>query len=250
MHRTLAPMAILLAIASLATQPTAVAQQPPADRNISVVLVSVKPEMVEEWTALVKNEVLPALKKAGYTSVTALQTVLGNTSEFQFVVPLEKMATLDLPPAIERGLGKEAGARLNAKLRRCTLVSRTYLATVVDSLSNPAPAGKTLPIRVYARYRPTPGKAAEYENVVKAEVLPAYKKAGIPMTYSRRGFGAQAAGEIVITTQHENFASLDGGPVLRKVMGEDAFAKLQSKNSGLRTIVDIIVRKHRPDLSF
>ena len=251
MHRPRIRLAILLAIATLALQPNAVAQQPPADRTSSVLLVSVKPDMLDEWTDLVKNEVLPALKKAGIPSVLAMQTALGNSSEFLFVTPLEKMSMLDLPPLLDRALGKEGGARLSAKLRKCTFVSRTYLATNVGSLSNPAPTDKTLPVRVYSRYRISPGKTAEYENYIKTEVLPHYKKAGVPMSYGRRGLGAPAAGEVVIVTQYENFAALeDGYPPLRKILGEDAYAKLQSKAIGLRVLMDTIVRRHRPDLSY
>lgn len=247
MHKPRILLAILLAIATPALQPNAVAQQPPADRTNSVLLVSVKPDMLDEWTDLVKNEVLPALKKAGIPSVLAMQTALGNSSEFLFVTPLEKMSMLDLPPVLDRALGKEGGARLSAKLRKCTVASRTYLATTVGSLSNPA--DKTLPIRVYSRYRISPGKTAEYENYIKTEVLPHYKKAGVVMSFGRRGFGAPAAGEVVISTQYENFAALEGGPPLRKILGEDAYAKLQSKAIGLRVLMDTIVRRHRPDLS-
>ena len=250
MHRPRILMAILVAIFTLALQPMAVAQQPPADRNISVLFVSVKPDMLDEWTDLVKNEVLPAYKKAGIPSVMAMQTALGNGSEFQFVTPLEKMSMLDLPPVLDRALGKEGAARLMAKLRKCTFFSRNYLATVVGSLSNPAPADKSLPIRVYSRYRVTPGKTAEYETYIKTEVLPHYKKAGMAMSFSRRGLGAPAAGEVVIVTQYENFAALEGGPPLRKIMGEEAYAKLQSKATGLRVLTDTIVRRHRPDLSY
>ncbi|MFN0172543.1 MAG: hypothetical protein ACKV22_39695 [Bryobacteraceae bacterium] len=250
MHRPRILRTILVAMSMLALQPVAVAQQPSPDRTISVLLVSVKPDMLDEWTDLVKNEVLPALKKAGIPSVTAMQTALGNSPEFQFVTPLEKMSMLDLPPVLDRALGKEGGARLNAKLRKCTFVSRNYLATVVGSLSNPAPTDRTLPIRVYSRYRVTPGKTAEYENYIKTEVLPHYKKAGVAMSFSRRGLGAPAAGEVVIVTQYENFAALEGGPPLRKILGEDAYTKLQSKAIGLRVLTDTIVRRHRPDLSY
>ena len=243
-------MALPVVISMFVFQPTANAQQPPADRTLNVLVVSVKPDMLHEWTDLVKNEVLPALKKAGIPSVTAMQTVFGIGNEFQFITPLEKMSMLDLPPALERGLGKEGGARLTEKLRKCTTFSRSYLATSVGSMSNPPPAGKTLPIRIYARYRISAGKTAEYENYFKTEVLPQYKKAGLAVSYARRGLGAQAAGEVVIVTQYENFAALEGGPPLRKIMGEEAYNKMITKATGLRAHIDTIVRRYRPDLSY
>ncbi len=250
MNKPLRSMAKLFAICILALQPMAVAQQPSADRDLRVLLVSVKPDMLDEWTDLVKHEVLPALKKAGIASVTTMQTVLGNVNEFQILTPLDKMSTLDLPPNLDRALGKEAGARLSAKLRKCTMSSRSYLVTSVGAMSNPAPADKTYPVRVYTRYRINPGKEAEYENIIKTEVLPQYKKAGIPMTYSRRGLGATGAGEVVLVTQHANFAAIDANAPLRKIMGEDAYNKLQSRTGMLRIMIDRIARQHRLDLSY
>ena len=78
-------MSLPVVIPMFVFQPTANAQQPPADRTLSVLVVSVKPDMLHEWTDLVKNEVLPALKKAGIPSVTAMQTVFGNGNEFQLL---------------------------------------------------------------------------------------------------------------------------------------------------------------------
>ena len=239
-----------LAVTALTAPAILMAQQRSTDQTNSVLLVSVKQDALDEWTNLVKTEVLPALKKAGIPSVQTYQTVLGNGAEFSFVSPLDKMANLDLPPVFERALGKEAGAQLLSKLRKCTMFSRSYLATTVASLSNPAPKGKALPLRVYARYRVAPGKAGEYEAVIKNEILPAYKKAGVYFTYSRRGLGAPGAGEVLLITQAENFAALEGGPPARRILGEEGYAKMQARLAGLRTPVDTIVRRLRPDLSF
>lgn len=244
------PIALSMAVAMLALQPAALAQQPPADRTNSILLVSVKPDMLDEWTDLLKHEVLPALKKAGLASVTTNQTVLGNNYEFQIATPLDKMDLLDLAPALERGIGKEAAARLGAKLSKCTVSSRRYLATIVGSMSNPAPADKVLPIRIYSRYRLVAGKTAEFENLFKAEFLPQYKKAGVAMAYGRRGFGSTGANEIVLITQRENFASMEGGPAIRKSMGDEAYAKLNAKALGLRVPLDTIIRRYRADLSY
>lgn len=244
------PVAVMMVIAMIAIHPAAVAQQTQADQTVRVLMVSVKSDMLDEWTGLVKNEVLPALKKAGIKSVQTFQTVLGNSGEFQIVTPLDKMSVLDLPPVLERALGKEGAAKLNAKLSKSSAASRSYMVTIVGSLSNPAPAGKSLPVGVYARYRIVPGKAAEAENLFKTEVLPQYKKAGVAVSYNRRGLGAPEAGEIVILVRFENFAALEGGPILRRSMGAEAFAKLQAKTVGLVVPIETIVRRNRPDLSY
>ena len=68
----------------------------PAVRN-QVIIVHVKPDMVTEWTALQKNELMPALKKAGVKTRTTYQTVLGNSFEYVTVTPSAKFADLDGP---------------------------------------------------------------------------------------------------------------------------------------------------------
>src|SRR5437764_6678221 len=96
--RNLIPAVVVAVTAMFVIHPVALAQPAPGDRTSSVLMVSVTPGMMDEWAALVKNEVLPALKKAGVKSGQVYQTMLGNTSEFQIVTPLDKMSNLDLPP--------------------------------------------------------------------------------------------------------------------------------------------------------
>ena len=50
----------------------------PANPRSLVRITQVKPDMATEWLAIQKNEVNPALKKAGLASRTMLETVLGN----------------------------------------------------------------------------------------------------------------------------------------------------------------------------
>ncbi|HBY64503.1 MAG TPA: hypothetical protein DEH78_32180 [Solibacterales bacterium] len=176
--------AAFVAAFSLCTLATkARAQEAAPDRMAVSLQVLVKPDMIDEWTDLMKNEALPALKKAGIARVTTNQTVLGVQGEFVIVTPMDNMSLLDLPPVLERALGKEAGARLYARLQRCVVSSRRYVSTMVGALSNPPAEGKSLPVRVFARYRIANGKTEEYENYIKTEVLPQYKKAGIAMSY-------------------------------------------------------------------
>jgi hypothetical protein len=245
---SLTASAFAAALISLPIQ--APGQESAPDRRVHVLQISVKPDMLDEWTDLVRSEVLPALKKAGIPSVTATQTALGNANEFFFISPLEKMSMLDMPPALERGLGKEAGQRLTAKLRRCTFFMRSYLVTLVGGLSNAPPPDKMPPFGVYSRYRVLPGKNAEYESYIKNEVLPHYKKAGVYTSFGRRGLGAPSAGEIVIVTYADNFAALEGGPPLRRILGEDVYNKQIAKAAAFRTLVDQTVRSRRRDLSY
>jgi len=45
-------------------------------------------DKINEWLALERNEVVPALKKAGIKRYTVFQTLIGDTNEFLIVRPL------------------------------------------------------------------------------------------------------------------------------------------------------------------
>ena len=239
---------------ALALSPSAMGQaQPagPAPSRSQVTLVRVKPDMINEWLDLQKNEVMPAQKKGGVTTRTVLQTVIGNSFEYAIIVPFPVFAALDGENPQQKALGAEASARLAAKVRKCVDTQRTYLLNRRDELAiaqGAAPAARTT-VR-----RAAPGKQAEYLNYLKSDVLPAMKKAketGKIAGYnvSTRGVGAQA-GEITTTTYYNKFADMDAGNPLVVVLGEAAAAPITAKGDALSTAVQTIVRRRVADLSF
>ena len=67
----------------------------PANRSL-VVVVQVKPEMVDEWLKLQKDTVVPELKKAGVPSRTVYSSrVFGTAFEYRIVQPLNRFADFD-----------------------------------------------------------------------------------------------------------------------------------------------------------
>ena len=229
----------------------AVAQTTPPGTRQQVTLVRLKPDMVNEWLALQKNEVIPAQKKGGVTTRTTLQTVLGNSFEYATIIPYPSYGILDGQNAQQKALGTEAAARLAEKIRKCVLTQSTYLLTRRDDLSIPqgtAPAVRTGVVR------PLPGKQDEYLNYIKNDVLPVMKKAkdaGKIAGYavSIRGVGA-AAGELTTTTYYNKFADLDAGNPAVGVVGQAAATALTAKAAALATNVQALVRRRVADLSF
>ena len=61
-------------------------------------VTEVKPDMLNEWLALQKNQVMPALKKAGISTRTMLTNAYGNVYEYLAITPLQDLL----------GLGTEA----------------------------------------------------------------------------------------------------------------------------------------------
>ena len=227
------PLVLLAGALALALLPSAIGYaQPagPASARSQVTLVRVKPDMLNEWLDLQKNEVMPAQKKGGVTTRTVLQTVIGNSFEYAIIVPFPVFAALDGENPQQKALGAEAAARLAAKVRKCVDTQRTYLLNRRDELAiaqGAAPAARTT-VR-----RAAPGKQAEYLNYLKSDVLPAMKKAketGKIAGYnvSTRGVGAQA-GEITTTTYYNKFADLDAGNPAVAVVGQAAAAAMTAK---------------------
>lgn len=214
-----------------------------------VTVTHVKPEMVNEWLDLQKNEVVPALKKAGQTSRTVLVTSLfGNAQEYLIITPFEKYADFDSGNPMIKALGEQGAARLQSKLLKCTNSTTSYAVTRMAELSNvlegPPPARL-----VTARYRITPGRMQDFESLMKSDVLPVYKKAKTSLTVNRRGPGANTS-EVTLGTGIAKYADLDGGPFLTKQLGAEGAAKLNAKFTGIRTLVEVVVRSRVPELSF
>src|SRR5258707_308005 len=61
-----------------------------------VTITHLKPDMVNEWVDLQKNEVVPALKKAGVKTRTAFATsIFGTSGEYLITQPFDSTADFD-----------------------------------------------------------------------------------------------------------------------------------------------------------
>jgi len=213
------------------------------------IVTQVKPEMLNEWLDIQKNEVNPALKKAGVARRAVYRTRFGNTYEFVGITPLDKYAQLDQPNVIVRALGPEAAARLSEKSRKCVNGSRIFVSTQIANLRD-APDSPA-PVIVTTRRRVAPGKRQEYLAFLRNEILPLLKKAKADgkiagSSVSGRGFGS-FGGEITSTTYYPNFAGLDGPGLF----GSQAEAtKVLAKGQGLSTLLETVVRERIADLSY
>lgn len=209
----------------------------------------VKPEMLNEWLDLQKNEVIPAQKKAGLTTRTVyVASLFGNTYEYVTVTPFAKYADFDGDGPLVRALGPAAAARLNEKLRRCVASQFSYAGTRLTDISNVID-GPPSAVVVSVRYRIASGKMADFRDLVKSDVLPVYKKANVRLAVTQRGPGANV-NDVTMATGYAKYAELDAGPVLTKQLGADGAAKVNAKFAPFRTLVEVVVRRRVEDLSF
>jgi len=242
-----------LSCASIATLALSFCSQSPAQSDMPlrsrVTITHVKPEMLTEWVDLQKNEVVPALKKAGEKTRTVYVTSLfGNAYEYALVSPIEKMSQFDGQSPMVKALDAPGAARLNEKLRKCIESATSFMATRLPEISY-APEGPMPNMMVSVRYRIAPGKMADFQNLMKTEVLPVYKKAKVGLIVNQRGPGANPS-DVTIFTAYTKFADMEGGPFLTQQLGKEGADRLNAKFLGTRSLVEVVVRRKVADLSF
>jgi len=106
--------------------------QTPGDSGewAQVIAYQLIPGKSAEFTAFLKSDYLPAMKKAGIANVWMSRPIFGGDSNIRImVIPMHKMAEVDLGPATTRALGAEGAQKLNAK-------QSTMVASVNRSISH------------------------------------------------------------------------------------------------------------------
>lgn len=229
---------------------TVSAQEGAGTTRLLVTHVRVPPAKVGQWLELQRNEVVPALKKAGVKDYTTYQTLVGEVAEFVIVRPFA-FAELDKPDPLDTALGGAAAAALRAKLGDCTESMHRSIESRHDDLYlNPGAAA----VLFVSRYRAMPGRARDYMSFVRAEMYPVMKQAqedgtfaGLSVTTSVQG---GEPGIITLNMHYATFAPLDGPPPVAKTLGPQGTAAFLAKGAGLISQLDQSILRRVADLSF
>jgi hypothetical protein len=223
-----------------------VAQSSPYRTRVTV--TQLKPDMINEWVDLQKNEVVPALKKAGIKTRSVLSSgIFGRAGEYVVSQPFQNTAEFDGQSPLVKALDPPGAARLSAKLAKCIVSQYSHMNTRLEDISNVLSTPPEVIVAV--RYRIAPGKLQEFRDLVKSDILPVYKKAKVQLTVNQRGPGANAT-DVTMVTGYAKYADLNGGPFLTQQLGQDAAAKINAKFTGIRTQIEVVVRHRVDDLSF
>jgi len=105
----------------------------------------VRPDKVNDYLALVKSEILPAIKKSGVKDYSVAQARYGApTTEFLSVVGLNKWADLDEPFGVQKAMGAEEYRQFLSKIRPLVLENEYNVYRFERDLSYmSAPSGST-----------------------------------------------------------------------------------------------------------
>ncbi len=229
------------------------AQAPPPARvtHLLVTRYNLEPDHVSQWLQLEREQVLPALKKAGVQHQAVYETVLGDAPEYTVVRTLAGFEEFDGPDPLVRALGAAGAGRLEDALAACTRsIHRSVENRQEEFFLDPGNAQ----VQYASKYRAMPGKSSAYMEFFRTEMMPVLRKAkdngtfaGIDVTVSAHG---GEWGLITLDMYYTTFAPLDGEPPVAKTLGPEGTRVLLAKGAGLITPLEWIVRRRVLELTY
>jgi len=226
----------------------AFAQTTPPPEWSLVTSTQIKLEFRQEYEAIQK-ELSAAYKKAGSASRVVVQTLLGDYAEYISITPITKLGDLDGPSPSVRALGEAASQKLLKRLGAYVVAVHrsTDLAmpeiSINTPMENPGEYAQVMVMRLF------PGKAQDFIAFMKDDYVPAAKKADVANLWvSRPIFGGDLGDRVVVRPLHK-MADLDGGPLMRRALGEEGARRLMEKQSTIVQSTSYTIVRIRPDLS-
>jgi len=249
---------VLIAGAPQATPPpkpkpaaAAPAAAPMPGASIYLAVVHVKPGSWEDYVALQKSEAMPALQKGGRASRQAWRPQsFGQSYEVAFLYPVKSWAELDDAPPLRKALGADGEKAYNAKIRPMVDSSRYYALRERPDLGFVADQSARPKLGILAHIQVIPGKQAAFETLLKTEWAPLLKKAGVPLYGVYEVAMGGNMGEFYTFTPIENFAALDAGHPILKVVTPAQYGVLLGKIGAVVSSVERTMDKFDEDLSY
>jgi len=227
----------------MSTQPSAPQQWS------SIAIVHVRPDMVTEYEDFVKKEAIPAQKKAGVKWRNTWQTAnFGEGFEYVIATPIEDFAQYDGQSAVAKALGPEGMRAYTAKQRKYITSVHTYAVVDRPDLSYQGQMGEPK-LGVVTITHVVPGHIQEFENIVKNDVVPAMKKAGVPGFFVSQTIFGGNANEYVSVTLYNSCGDIGKGSPMIRSMGQEWVNKLLQKGAGIIAQQERVVARYNADLS-
>jgi hypothetical protein len=227
-----------------------VAQRSPAvSRRLLLQQVRVKPEMIDQFVYLQRNETVPALKKAGVPWREVYQTTsVGRTGLFAFLTEITSMKEFDGATPVERALG-DGYAPYQRRLRAMIQESESSIIRTRPDLSM-LPGAQLVPrLAVVTRIETQPGKHQQFESWVRSEYLDVVRKSNCRAFWVSQTLLGGSGTEYWSLTFGDSFAAFDESPMMQ-VLGSDGPDRLTTRTAGFVARVERWVARYRDDLSF
>jgi hypothetical protein len=223
----------------------------PQGASVYLAVVHVKPGSWDDYVALQKSDAMPALQKGGRASRQAWRSQsFGQAYEVAYLYPVKSWAELDDVPPMRKALGADGEKAYNAKVRPMVDGARTYALRERPDLGYVADESARPKLGILTHIQVIPGKQAAFESLVKNEWAPLLKKAGVPLYGVYEVVMGGNMGEYYSFTPIDNFAALDAGHPILKVLTKAQYDALVLKLGAVLSSVERTVDKLDEDLSY
>jgi len=223
----------------------------PAREMLNVTVVSVRPDMVMDFENLIKTEYNPAFIKGGGKSSEVWQTAsFGTAYEYIFVQPVEKFAQIDGPSYLMKGAGAEGVKSFLGKVGKMVNGVRSFVIQTRPDMSFTNKMEGPPNIVVVSHVQVAQGRAGEFENFILNEWVPTVKRSGISGYWVSQVMFGGNVNEFITLTPQANWAELDKGPPIVRVLGAEGATKLMAKlPNGVVTNLERYISRFNKELS-
>jgi hypothetical protein len=253
MKRTISAAFGLFVVMCFTSVPAArqAGDKPPAFQWLQLTVVGVQPGMSADWRKIEQEEVLPALKKGGSLGREVWTTgVFGVGSEFVIVTPIQSFAQFDGQSPMAKALGPEGASALAGRRAKLETGRRTYALRTRPDLSYVPEPGRVPKLAMVSIVEIAGGRNADFENLLKADAVPAMKKAQARGYYVSQVVYGGNTQEYITLVAYDTFEEIGKGHPFEIALGEAGVTKLMQKTVGLVTRVDRYISRFVPELSF
>ena len=249
--RVLLAALCLTLFATLGMVSLAQSKAPTQPQWLSISVVHVKPEMLTEFLDFQKKEAIPTIQKGGVKQRSVWQTAaFGEAFQYVFVTPIDSLAQYDGDSPIQKALGKEGAEAYLAKARKLISSVHTYAVLTRPDLSYEREMKGPPKLAVVTTAQFAPGRRMEYESLIKNEIVPVMKQAGVGGYWVSQGIFGGDGNTYVSLTLYESFAEIGKGSPFMKVLGQEGATKLGQKFTGIMTHIENHIERYNAELSF
>jgi len=210
-----------------------------------------KRDRLEEFRSAI-TDYNAALKKAGATAPYTMWSSQSGDSQYLQITDYEKWADLDKSPFAPQNYPAQALeiALADQRIREANLSQRRVILRLVPDAGLPL-TGENTPMMI-ARWVQLagPGHGQEYAGIVRTDLLPSVRKAGIKsFSLWQVWFGAEQSQYLSLIALNQ-WASLDQPDPIVAAMGNEAYQRYRNKTTPIVAQVREDVYRFRPELSY
>ncbi|MGH9313508.1 MAG: hypothetical protein ACRD1S_09950 [Vicinamibacterales bacterium] len=256
MKRTLPVLALSLVVLVVVVAASVPASGQGSDKTAApqwfqLSVVDIQSGMAADWRKIEQEEVLPALKKAGGPGREVWTTgVFGIGSQYVIVTPIQSFAQFDGQSPMVRALGQEQAAAIGARRAKFEKGRRSYALRTRPDLSYLPDPNRAPKLALVSIVELANGRQSDFEALIKADVLPAMKKAQVKGYSVAQVVYGGSTNEVITVVAYDTFEEIGKGHPFDIALGPAGAAKLMQKSASIVTRLERHISRFVPELSF